>query len=194
MDNVNQLINKIKQCTLCSADLPFKPNPVIQISPFAKILIIGQAPGLLAHQISTPFKDKSGERLRLWLGVSEQQFYDETQFAIMPMAFCYPGKNKQNSGDAPPPKICQQTWHQLLLKQLTQVRLTIVIGQYAAKQYVDEFSNLTNAIEKNTETNKDMVLLPHPSGRNNIWLAKNKWFETKTLPIIRQRIKDILSN
>lgn len=194
MTELEALIQQIKQCTICAADLPFSPNPIIQLSQNSKVLIIGQAPGKLAHEFNKPFLDKSGERLRSWLGVTDEEFYNKDNFAIMPMAFCFPGKNNTNSGDKAPPSICQQTWHNKIQKKLDNIKLTLLVGQYAAKQYLAEFSNLTNAIKENEVQSSDVLVLPHPSPRNNIWLSKNKWFETKTLPIVRQRINDILIN
>ncbi|GHB68870.1 IclR family transcriptional regulator [Psychrosphaera saromensis] len=194
MTELELLIQQIKKCNICASDLPFAPNPIIQLCQNAKILIIGQAPGKVAHNISKPFLDKSGERLRMWLDVTNEQFYNKDNFAIMPMAFCFPGKNNTNSGDKAPPSICQQTWHNKIREQLGKVELTLLVGQYAAKQYLTEFSNLTNAIKNNEVHKGEVIVLPHPSPRNNIWLSKNKWFETKTLPILRQRIKDILIN
>ncbi|NVK25277.1 MAG: uracil-DNA glycosylase family protein [Gammaproteobacteria bacterium] len=188
-----QLIKKLENvsaCQLCANKLPLPPNPIVQIHSQAQILIIGQAPGLQTHQRNLPFKDQSGDRLRDWLGVNEQQFYNPELFAIMPMAFCYPGKAKSGSGDAPPPKICQQTWHNTLRTNMTNIKLTILIGSYAAKAYVENYHSLNVAIIQSDITNT--VVLPHPSPRNNIWLKKNDWFETKTLPKVRQRLSEIL--
>lgn len=185
-----QLIGSVRACQLCSATLPLAPKPIIQAHPNAKVLIIGQAPGLKTHEKNLPFKDKSGDRLRSWLGVSEEEFYNPEIFAIMPMAFCYPGKNKSGSGDAPPPKICHSTWHEALLKQMNNVELTILIGSYSAKAYVESYHSLNVAIIESSSTNR--VVLPHPSPRNNIWLKKNDWLETKALPKIQQRVLEIL--
>jgi len=190
-ESFTNLITDIQSCQRCADLLPLTPNPIIQASQESKILIIGQAPGLKTHHNNKPFDDQSGERLRLWLQVSEQEFYNDKLFAIMPMAFCYPGKNKTGSGDAPPPKICQQTWHQKLLNEMTEVQLTIYIGSYAVKHYMPEQSSLNDAI--NHADMKNTFALPHPSPRNNIWLSKNKEFETKTLPRLRQRLMEVLS-
>ena len=127
--------------------------------------------------------------------VTELQFYDPELVAIMPMAFCYPGKNKSGSGDAPPPKICHQTWHNKLRSFMQNVEVTILIGSYAAKAYLDNYHSLNLAIidiKYNEASELQQVVLPHPSPRNNIWLAKNVWFQTKTLPKLRQRLSYIL--
>ncbi len=191
MNSTLSLLQQVKQCTLCTHSLPYPPKPILQLHNRAKILIIGQAPGLLAHKNNRPFTDKSGERLKQWLGVDDTAFYNEQLFAIMPMAFCYPGKQETGSGDKPPPKICQQTWHQKVRSHLTNVQMVILIGQYAAKHYLPSFVSLTNAVKQNTTSQDSIIVMPHPSPRNNIWLAKNPWFETKTLPLLRQRIRQI---
>ena len=182
-------------CQLCSATLPLPPRPILQVHQNSKILIIGQAPGLKTHEHNMPFNDKSGERLRSWLDVTKQAFYDPKLFAIMPMAFCYPGKNKSGSGDAPPPKICHNTWHKTLLNRMQDIQLTILIGSYAAKTYIEQYQSLNEAIINSMgQTESNQLVLPHPSPRNNIWLKKNDWFETNTLPVIKQRIHDILND
>lgn len=195
--NFTKLKNDVLTCQICADTLPLSPKPIIQIHPKAKILIIGQAPGLKTHEQNLPFKDKSGERLRSWLGVTEQQFYDPELFAIMPMAFCYPGKNTSGNGDAPPPKICHQTWHNKLRSFMQNVEVTILIGSYAAKAYLDDYRSLNVAIldvKRNESDELRQVELPHPSPRNNIWLKKNDWFETKTLPKVKQRLSEILAD
>ncbi|MDO6720345.1 uracil-DNA glycosylase family protein [Psychrosphaera sp. 1_MG-2023] len=189
MTDNNAVISALSNCTLCKETLPLPPRPIFQLHSKAKILIIGQAPGLKTHQKNRAFDDASGDRLREWLGMTREQFYNEQILAIMPMAFCYPGKVTNSSGDKAPPKICSQTWHQQILGNLGNIELTLIIGRYAAQKYVDNFENLTSSIRNNDFTNKTIVL-PHPSPRNNIWISKNRWFETKTLPKLRQRILD----
>lgn len=155
-------------------------------------MIIGQAPGRRVHESGIPWDDKSGENLRDWLGVDSDRFYDPSYFAIVPMGFCYPGTGK--SGDLPPRKECAPQWHELILSQLTGVRLTLLIGQYAQKYY------LKQAVEKNlTETVRSFERylpgyfpLPHPSPRNNIWKRKNPWFEQDLLPILKERVHFLL--
>jgi len=187
----NALTEQIQSCQLCKSVLPLSPNPIVQLQPSAKIQIIGQAPGLATHNLNLPFKDKSGDRLREWLGVSEQQFYNPELFAITPMAFCYPGKNKSGSGDAPPPSICHKTWHSQITSCLDNLQLRVLVGSYAAKTYLDNYQSLELAIEE--KINHPTIVLPHPSPRNNIWLKKNPWFQTETLPLLKQRINQILT-
>ena len=189
--NLNDLKHKITQCTLCADILPLSPNPIVQLNPNAKIQIIGQAPGLATHKLNLPFKDKSGDRLREWLRISELDFYDETKMAITPMAFCYPGKNKSGSGDAPPPKICFNTWHHSISGYLPNIKMRILIGSYAAKAYLNNYQTLEAAIQKKIQD--PTIVLPHPSPRNNIWLKRNAWFEKDILPEVKQRIATILS-
>lgn len=190
MTNSEKLVSEIRKCQLCRASLPLLPTPIIQLSNTAKIQIIGQAPGLVTHKLNLPFKDKSGDRLRDWLQVSDQEFYDANLFAITPMAFCYPGKNKSGSGDAPPPTICHKTWHEQITGSLDNLQLRILIGSYAAKAYLPNYHTLNQAIREKIE--QPTIVLPHPSPRNNIWLKKNPWFNEQILPILRERIKESL--
>lgn len=187
---LTRLERDIRNCQLCKSTLPLPPRPILQISSSSKIQIIGQAPGLATHKLNLPFKDKSGDRLREWLNVSEQQFYDPELFAITPMAFCYPGKNKSGSGDAPPPKICHATWHGDLGRSLDNLQLRILIGSYAAKAYLTNYQGLDVAIKE--KINDPTIVLPHPSPRNNIWLKKNPWFEQTSLPTLKERLADII--
>lgn len=188
--NSTKLVNDIRLCQLCKNVLPLPPAPIVQLSSGAKIQIIGQAPGLATHKLNLPFKDKSGDRLRDWLQVSEQSFYDDNTFAITPMAFCYPGKNKSGSGDAPPPSICYKTWHNQITSTLNNLQIRILIGSYAAKAYLPNYETLNQAIKE--KINEPTIVLPHPSPRNNIWLKKNPWFNEQILPILRRRIKQVL--
>lgn len=191
VSNTEQLVNRIKDCELCKGSLPLDPQPIIQLSGSAKIQIIGQAPGLATHKLNLPFKDKSGDRLRQWLKVSEQEFYDPDLFAITPMAFCYPGKNKSGSGDAPPPAICHRTWHSEITNQFAHLELRILIGSYAAKAYLSSYQSLNDAIA--SKITDPTIVLPHPSPRNNIWLKKNPWFEQQILPELQRRVAQCLN-
>lgn len=192
------LLTAIKQCRICESALKLGCRPVVQAHPNAKLLIIGQAPGIKVHQSGVPFNDASGERLRLWLGMDSETFYDPTKVAIMPMGFCYPGKGK--SGDLPPRKECAPQWHQALLAQLPNIEMTLLIGQYAQDYYLGNSnrnnSNLGDKPKTLTETVKNWqqwapsyVPIPHPSPRNNIWLKKNPWFEQDVIPYIQALIK-----
>tara|TARA_R110000787_G_scaffold65584_9_gene147634 strand:+ start:29456 stop:30073 length:618 start_codon:yes stop_codon:yes gene_type:complete len=190
-----KLLNDVRQCKLCQNDLPLGVNPVLQISPSAKVLIAGQAPGLKVHQSGIPFDDKSGERLRAWLGVNATRFYSNNFFAILPMAFCYPGKGK--SGDLAPRPECAGQWREKILQQLSQVELIIAIGAYAQDWHLTE--NKKNTL---TETVKNwqqyylnytpaIIPIPHPSPRNNIWLKRNPWFEKDLVPTLQAHIKKL---
>lgn len=190
-----RLINDVRQCTLCQDFLPLGVNPVLQISPSAKIIIAGQAPGLKVHQSGKPFTDKSGERLREWLGIDSATFYDNKIFAILPMAFCYPGKGK--SGDLAPRPECALKWRDEILKQLPQVELIIAIGSYAQNWHLpDKKEHTLTETVKNWRThyqNSSVAIMPipHPSPRNNIWLKKNPWFESDVVPKLQAHIKEL---
>ena len=190
-----QLLHDVHQCTLCQDFLPHGVNPVLQISPSAKVIIAGQAPGLKVHMSGKPFDDRSGERLRAWLGIDAETFYNDKIFAILPMAFCYPGKGK--SGDLPPRAECAIKWREKILKQLTQVELIIVIGGYAQQWHMPNTKekNLTETV-KNWQhyyrnTDPAIIPIPHPSPRNNIWLKKNPWFEKDVVPSLQAHIAKI---
>ena len=186
------LVSEIQACKICADHLPLGPRPVFQIHPRARILIAGQAPGRKVHESGVPFDDASGNRLREWMGVTRDVFYDPEQVAILPMGFCYPGTGK--SGDLPPRAECAPAWREQLLSRLSQLELTLVIGQYAQAYHLDEAkSSLTEKVRAWRNYWPDTVPLPHPSPRNNIWLRRNPWFETDLLPVLRQRVAAVLS-
>ena len=192
-DSFDNLRNDILDCKLCSLDLPVSPNPVIQINPNAKILIAGQAPGRKVHETGIPFNDASGERLREWMGVDKTIFYDPNIVAILPMGFCYPGTGK--SGDLPPRKECAEKWRNKVLSQLPNIKLTLLIGQYAMKWHLGKGMqrNLTATVENWRNYPNDQFPLPHPSPRNYGWLKKNPWFEEMVIPDLKRRIKGTLA-
>lgn len=187
---MDQLLSGIKNCTVCLPHLANGVNPVLSASPKSKILIIGQAPGSVVHRTGIPWDDKSGERLRDWLGVSDEQFYNEDYFALIPMGFCYPGKGK--SGDLPPRPECAPKWHDLVLDQITDKQLVLLIGNYAQKYYLKKTvkENLTSTVKHFKAYAPLYFPLPHPSPRNNIWLKKNDWFEALVLPELRKRVME----
>jgi len=191
VDNVNkpkldQLLNDIRQCKLCEHALDSGVNPVVQAHDNARLLIIGQAPGIKVHNSGIPWNDASGDRLRMWLEVDDAFFYGQS-VAIVPMGFCYPGKGA--SGDLPPRKECAPAWHDALLKQLPNVELTLLIGQYAQQYYLPNAKkSLTETVQEYRQYLPQFLPLPHPSPRNNIWLKKNAWFERDVIPMLRQRI------
>jgi len=186
-----QLLKEIRACEICQTELPYGPRPVVQASAQAKLLIAGQAPGVRVHASGIPFDDPSGHRLRDWLGIDEITFYDAELVAIVPMGFCYPGTGK--SGDLPPVPRCAETWHDQLLQEMPQIRLTLAIGQYAQAWHLDQREkNLTETVRAWRSYGTKLMPLPHPSPRNNIWLKKNPWFEQELLPVLRRRAKRAL--
>lgn len=178
-----ELLESVKGCRLCEEFLPLGPRPIVQLDPQATILIAGQAPGRRVHESGVPFDDPSGDRLREWLGFSRDTFYDVTKIAILPMGFCYPGTGK--SGDSPPRPECARAWRRELLQHLTEIRLTLVIGQYAHKWHLPRTQkNLTETVRAWKDYAPNIFPLPHPSPRNNIWLKKNPWFAKSLLPAL----------
>jgi uracil-DNA glycosylase len=185
------LIDDVRACTICAEHLPLGPRPIIQIHPDAKILIAGQAPGKKVHETGIPFDDPSGKRLREWLGLTKEQFYDPKNVAILPMGFCYPGTGK--TGDLPPRPECAPAWRKPLLALLGELQLTIVLGTYAQKYHFGEDSNsVTELVKSWRQYWPDKVPLPHPSPRNNIWLKKNPWFEQEVVPELQKRVTELL--
>ncbi len=188
----SQLLESVRECRLCEKSLPLGPRPVLQIDPRAKILIAGQAPGRRVHESGIPFDDASGVRLREWLGVSSEAFYDPIKFAILPMGFCYPGTGK--SGDLPPRPECAEAWRERLLTSLRQVEMTLVIGQYAQRWHLPQMQkNLTETVRAWRDYGPGIIPLPHPSPRNNIWLKKNPWFAESLLPALKTRTQEALN-
>ena len=186
-----QLIESVRRCRLCEASLPLGPRPVLQINPCARILIAGQAPGRRVHETGVPFDDPSGDRLRDWMGICREVFYDATQIAILPMGFCYPGAGK--AGDLPPRPECAKAWREQLLHGLEDVRLTLVIGQYAQQWHLPSLRrNLTETVRTWQDGGRGIIPLPHPSPRNNIWIKKNSWFVESLLPVLRQSVRDAI--
>ena len=196
MGKDQQLLKEIKACTICQ-DLPLGPNPILQFSAKAKILVAGQAPGQITHHKDRPFDDASGDRLREWLGVDRETFYDPDKLAVVPMGFCYPGKGK--SGDLAPKTICAQTWRKKILTVLPNIELTLIIGKYAMDWHLPERKekNLTETVrnwQHYIEQDNPVLPLPHPSPRNNIWLKKNPWFEEEVVTFMRQRVSELIGN
>lgn len=189
---MENLLSQIKNCQLCKAHLVHGVNPVVTASNNSKILIVGQAPGRVVHETGIPWNDRSGDTLRKWLEVDRDTFYDTNLFAIMPMGFCFPGAAK--TGDLPPRKECAPLWHQQLLDQMPNLELTILIGLYAQKYYLGKnaLKNLTENVNHFESFLPEYFPLPHPSGRNNIWLAKHPWFPQVVLPELQQRVKKII--
>ncbi len=188
----DELLSKVRDCKACEA-LPLGPKPIFQLSANSKILIAGQAPGRITHAKGIPFNDASGNRLRDWLGVSEEEFYDAEKFAILPMGFCFTGTGK--SGDLPPAELCAQLWRQSLLDQVGSLAFTVIIGRYAMDWHLPGSKKLsvTEAVLAHEANLPEQIVLPHPSPRNNIWLSKNPWFSEKVIPKLRERVSAVLS-
>ena len=192
MKRFESLLRDVRACRICEPHLPAGPRPVLQVHPEARLLLASQAPGRKVHESGTPFDDASGNRLREWLGVTPDVFYDPTLVAILPMGFCYPGTGK--SGDLPPRAECSPTWRKQLLSHLPNLELTLVIGAYALAYHLPEAKgSLTETVRDWREYWPGIVPLPHPSPRNNIWLRRNPWFEADILPLLRERVSTVLS-
>ena len=189
---MDALLKDIRQCTRCAEELPLGPRPVLSAHPDARILVVGQAPGIRVHESGIPWNDPSGDRLREWLDMDRDTFYNEKKLAIVPSAFCYPGTGK--NGDLPPPKICAPTWHPLLLEKMPNIELTLLIGQYAQRYYLGKRvqSNLTGTVRAFHSYLPEFLPLPHPSPRNNIWLKKNPWFVRELLPELKEMVHALL--
>jgi len=193
MKRFESLIAEVRACTICAAHLPHGVRPVVQFHPNARLLIAGQAPGRKVHASGIPFDDVSGNRLRDWMGIDRDVFYDPELVALLPMGFCYPGTGK--SGDLPPRPECAPAWRAQLLARLDKLQLTLVIGQYAQAYHLDEpKSSLTEIVQRWRDHWPNVVPLPHPSPRNNLWLRRNPWFEMQLLPMLRQRVAEVLAS
>lgn len=194
------LLAQVRACTLCAPLLPLGPRPVLQWHPDARILIAGQAPGRKVHDSGVPFNDASGERLRAWLGLGKDVFYDACRVAILPMGFCFPGTGK--SGDLPPRPECAATWRAPLLAGLPRVQLTLVLGQYAQAWHLptpqgEAAQGVTEQVqgwrERLQGPGPHTLPLPHPSPRNNLWLQRNPWFAQDVLPALQARVAAALA-
>lgn len=182
------LLTAVRGCRACGAHLPLGPRPVLSAAPTARILLVGQAPGLRVHQTGVPWNDASGERLRAWMGVDKQVFYDESRIAIIPMGYCYPGRG--NGGDRPPRRECATLWLDQLLAWLPQIELTLLIGQYAQRHFLGTRRKRSLAATARAwkEYAPRYFPLPHPSPRNQPWFQRHSWFEQELLPVLRTRV------
>jgi len=186
---MNTLLNKILQCQVCKEFLPLEPRPVVQLNPLSKIIIIGQAPGKRVHETGIPWNDASGKKLRTWMNVDEEMFYDSSVFSIMPMGFCYPGKGI--SGDLPPRAECARLWHAQFFESIKNRPLVLLIGQYAQRYYLKDKVNyrLTETVKNYAAFLPEYFPLPHPSPRNQNWVKTNPWFMEEVIPALRNRIR-----
>jgi uracil-DNA glycosylase len=191
MISIASMLTDVRDCKVCAEHLPLGPRPVLQLHVSARILIAGQAPGRKVHETGIPFNDASGDRLRTWLGVSRQVFYDAKQVAIVPMGFCFPGTGK--SGDLPPRPECAPLWRAPLLSRLKKLELTLLIGQYAQAYHLpNEVATLTEIVQAWHKRWPNTIALPHPSPRNNLWLKRNPWFEKQLVPLLQARVSEVL--
>jgi uracil-DNA glycosylase len=181
-----------RACEICRPNLPLGPRPVFQIAQSARVLIVGQAPGRRVHETGITFNDPSGDRLRSWMGINRSVFYDAEKIAILPMGFCYPGTGE--SGDIPPRRECAQHWRKPLLGLLPHIELTLAIGQYAHAWHLGkrQKGSLTETVKNWKEYWPDVLALPHPSPRNNMWRRRNPWFEQEIVPVLKDRIAQLL--
>lgn len=185
---LDALLAAVRDCRACEADLPLGPRPVLRASETARILIVGQAPGVRVHTTGTPWDDLSGERLRAWMGVDKETFYDKSRIAIIPMGYCYPGRG--TGGDMPPRRECATLWLDQLLARLPQIELTLLIGQYAQRHFLGNRRkpSLAETVRAWRECAPDFIPLPHPSPRNQPWFKQHPWFERQLVPVLRARI------
>lgn len=189
--DISSVLSTVRACTLCG-DLALGPKPILQLNPEAKILIAGQAPGRKTHLKGIPFDDPSGERLRDWMGIDRDTFYNDSAIAILPMAFCYPGTGK--SGDLPPPTQCAEQWRNQLLTLLPNIELTLVIGKYALNWHLGSHQarTLTETVRLWQDYWPELLPMPHPSPRNNHWLKTNPWFANDVLPKLKKQVASLL--
>ncbi|MBT8446541.1 MAG: uracil-DNA glycosylase family protein [Gammaproteobacteria bacterium] len=190
--NAAALLASARKCRLCEGSLPLGARPILQLDPRARILIASQAPGSVAHASGIPFDDASGERLRGWMDLDRETFWDASRIAIVPMALCYPGRG--NGGDLPPRPECAPAWREQLLQCLGQLRLTLVIGQYAQRWHLGATRlPLTETVRAWREFGPAIIPLPHPSPRNNVWLSRNPWFADQLLPALKTAVRAALA-
>jgi uracil-DNA glycosylase len=187
------LLREIRACCVCAEHLPLGPRPVLRAKASARLLIIGQAPGIKVHESGIPWNDRSGDRLREWLQLDRDTFYDESRVAIVPMGFCYPGVDK-NGGDRPPRKECAPLWHARVVQRLPKIELTLLVGSYAQAYYLKDRrrSPMTETVRAWRQYVPQYLPLPHPSWRNTAWIRRNPWFEAELLPELRDRVKSLL--
>jgi uracil-DNA glycosylase len=189
---ISELLAEIRRCRHCEPDLPLGANPVLRASATARLLIVGQAPGTRVHATGIPWNDPSGDRLRQWLQMDREQFYDEARIAIAPMGFCYPGRGK--SGDLPPPPACAPLWHPRLLQAMPDLELLLLVGSYAQNYYLGSSKeSMAERVRRWRDFGPRYLPLPHPSPRNTLWLRRNPWFEEEVVPELRERVSAVLS-
>ena len=192
MNKLDALLSEIRACHLCEAHLPLGPRPILRASHTARILLVGQAPGRRVHETGIPWNDPSGDRLRQWLNMDREQFYDQRHLAIMPVGMCFPGSGPR--GDAPPRPECAPLWHPRVRALMPKIHLTILIGQYAQAYYLGAWrkKTLRETVLACQEYLPDFLPLPHPSPRNQLWLKQNPWYEQDVVPQLQEIVKNLL--
>jgi hypothetical protein len=186
------ILEQARACTVCASSLPLGPKPLLAGHSESRILLVGQAPGKATHLAGIPWKDRSGDRLRQWLGVTADEFYDPRRIALLPTGFCYPGSGK--SGDLPPRPECAPLWHPRILPLLGNVSLTIYLGSFAFASHLGgRYKNLSEAAEDFRSLLPAVIVLPHPSPRNGMWASQRPWFENELLPALRVRVREVLA-
>jgi len=192
-DNLQVLLEEIRRCRICAAELPLGPRPVLRARKTARLLIIGQAPGTRVHETGIPWNDRSGDRLRDWLDLDRETFYDGNRIAIVPMGFCYPGRDS-GGGDSPPRPECAPAWHDRVLAALPGIELTLLVGTYAQKHYLGKRRGKTlgETVRSWQDYLPEFIPTPHPSWRTNHWQKKNPWFEADLLPELRRMVRSLL--
>lgn len=188
-----RLLAEVRACRLCAPRLPFGPRPVLRVARGARLLIVGQAPGTRVHATGIPWNDASGARLRDWLQLGEEVFYDERRVAILPVGLCYPGRDSRG-GDRPPRPECAPLWHPRLRAHLPHVRLTLLVGSHAQAFYLGarRGKSMSATVRAFRDHLPEVLPLPHPSWRNTAWLAANPWFANELLPELRSRVHALL--
>ncbi len=188
---LDALLAAVRGCRACEAHLPLGPRPVLRAGATARILVVGQAPGVRVHRSGVPWDDPSGERLRTWMGVAQDVFYDDSLVAIIPMGYCYPGRG--NGGDLPPRRECATLWLDQLLARLPHIKLTLLIGRYAQRHFLGNRRkrSLAETARAWQEYAPDYMPLPHPSPRNQPWFKHHPWFERQLVPVLRARVNTL---
>ena len=192
-DPLAALIAEVRACRVCEAHLPLGPRPILSAEAGARLMIIGQAPGTRVHESGVPWDDASGDRLRDWLAIGRDVFYDAAQVAIVPMGFCYPGRDK-NGGDAPPRPECAPLWHARLRAELPNIALTLLVGRYAQVHYLGRAAgkSVVETVRAWRDHMPAYLPLPHPSWRTRSWAKKNPWFEAEVIPALRAELRRLL--
>ena len=194
VDTLDALVAEIRRCRICAAHLPDGVRPVLRVSATAKVAIVSQAPGIRVHKTGLSFNDTSGDRLRTWLKMDRETFYDTERVAIVPMGFCFPGYD-ENGSDKPPRKECARHWQARLFDALPDFKLILLVGSYAQDWHLSERakSNMTETVAAWREYTPRYLPLPHPSWRNNAWIKRHPWFERELVPYLRKRVRAVLT-